>query len=371
LRYNIFYYHSLSLSFKSAQTLQVIKDYYHLSKFGYNIYLYGEYSSKSDLLEIETFIKDSSIKLQSFKKGNMNKILNKLRFLFKIYLKKEYSIIITRHYRKLQEIKKLKQILPKVKIFHEMHEEAFPFLFKNKIKKEYIKSLFEIVDSFIFTNYSQLSIYKKEFRVLPKNYIVLPNGVETEKFAKTIKAKNYVLTYLGQFNIWKNVELLFASLSLLDKKYTLRIAGGKGDKESQKFINDLLRKYNIDSKRVTYLGFVKHKDVIDKVLNRSNALLLPLGDNIQSKYLTSPMKLFEYMATSIPVVTIDYPSINGIVKNKEVYLTANNPMDFSEKIRYACETNNNEIIQEMNKLSQLFSYKNRSKRFNNFIMEIQ
>jgi len=128
---------------------------------------------------------------------------------------------------------------------------------------------------------------------------------------------------------------------------------------------------NINPKRVTYLGFINNKDIVDKVLNQSNVLLLPLGDNLQSKYLTSPMKLFEYMATSIPVVTINYPSINSIVKNSEVYLADNNPVDFSEKIKYACEENNNEMIQKMNKLSQQFSYENRSKRFNNFIMEIQ
>ncbi|RRS32459.1 MAG: hypothetical protein P794_01090 [Epsilonproteobacteria bacterium (ex Lamellibrachia satsuma)] len=245
MKYNIFYYHPLSLSFKSAQTLQVIKDYYYLSKLGYNIYLYGEYSSESDLLEIEKFIEDSSIRLQAFKKGNINKILNKLKFIFKMYFEKKHIIIVTRHYRKLQEIKILKKVFSKVEIFHEMHEEAFPFLLKKRIKKDYIQNIFKSVDKFIFTNYSQLLVYEKEFKHLPQDYIVFPNGVETEKFSKATKSKNYVTTYLGQFNSWKNVELLFASLELLDEKYTLRIAGGKGDNESQEFIHRLIHKYNI------------------------------------------------------------------------------------------------------------------------------
>ena len=60
----------------------------------------------------------------------------------------------------------------------------------------------------------------------------------------------------------------------------------------------IIEKYRLDSSRVIYLGYVDNKEIPNIAFNGSNLLLLPLGDNIQSMYLTSPMKLFEYMSTN-------------------------------------------------------------------------
>jgi glycosyltransferase involved in cell wall biosynthesis len=155
-------------------------------------------------------------------------------------------------------------------------------------------------------------------------------------------------------------------MKLLDDKYTLRIAGGK-NKDGKKIIQNLIKKYNINPKRVNYLGYIDNDHVVSAVLDNSNALLLPLGNNLQSKYFTSPMKLFEYMSTSIPVVAVKYPSITSIVRNDEVYLAENTPFDFSEKIRQACEKDNDEMIDNMNNLVKNYSYENRSHKLNNFI----
>ncbi|WP_187647936.1 glycosyltransferase [Nitrosophilus labii] len=107
--------------------------------------------------------------------------------------------------------------------------------------------------------------FKKEFKKnSPVNYIILPNGVEIDKFKYTQKQDNFVLTYLGQFNKWKNIDLIFSSFSLLDEKFTLKIAGGKGDRKSIEIIEELIKKYNIDKKRVNYLGFIKQNEIVKK-----------------------------------------------------------------------------------------------------------
>ena len=252
-----------------------------------------------------------------------------------------------------------------------MHEESFPYLFKKKISKNYTLNLFKQVDSLIFTNYSQVELFKNEFNFSPHSYIVLPNGVEIDRFNSIEKENNFVLTYLGQFNEWKNVELLFSSLSLLDEKFTLRIAGGKGDEKSKEFIEKLMIKYSINEKRVVYLGFIKNSE-IETVLDKSNILLLPLGDNIQSKYLTSPMKLFEYMATKIPVIAVDYPTINLITSDDELYLSKNDSKNFAETINSIVENNeeSRKKVKAMNNLVEKYSYKNRSEKFDEFIKSI-
>tara|TARA_B100000795_G_C22638198_1_gene375359 strand:- start:280 stop:840 length:561 start_codon:yes stop_codon:yes gene_type:complete len=181
---------------------------------------------------------------------------------------------------------------------------------------------------------------------------------------------NFVITYAGGFNSWKNVDLVFESLSLLESKYTLRISGGKGDTESLNYINSLTSKYMIDPSRVNYLGFIQNQNFPNEVLNKSNVLLLPLGDNIQSKYLTSPMKLFEYMATKIPVLGINFPSVS-LITNDKIFLSKNDAKEFSENISNICETSQKNLdFKSMNELAAKYSYSERSIKFYNEVISV-
>ena len=92
-----------------------------------------------------------------------------------------------------------------------MHEEAFPYLFKKKVSKKNIQSLFlnSNLDLIIYTNFSQKDFFKKEFANLPKLSIVLPNGVELERFRDVTMSQNFIITYGGGFNKWKNLDLVF------------------------------------------------------------------------------------------------------------------------------------------------------------------
>lgn len=364
----IYYYHSLHLTFKSAQTIQIIRDYLYLSKQGYRINLYGFYIKNIELEEILEYIKDSNINILYRKKTSLTKITLKIEFLKNIILNKEKKILVTRTWKKGLFLLKANKLFKNHKVIQEFHEEAFPHLIKenNSLKSKFL-SYVKKLDAVIFTNFSQEYLFKKEFDFLPNTFEVLPNGVEIERFKNANKSSNYVVTYLGQFNKWKNVELIFEALSLLDKKFSLKIAGGKGDNASKKFISDLSTKYNIEKERVNYLGFVKNSEVVKKVLDESNVLLLPLGDNIQSKYLTSPMKLFEYMATKIPIVAVDFPSVNMLVDDKTVFLSKCNAKDFSNKITLATTMDVSLIVDKMNEVAQEYSYNSRSEKFDLFI----
>lgn len=364
-KYNIYYYHPLSLTFKSAQTLQIVRDYAYLAHRGYQVFLNGYIVNESDLISILQYSKNNTLHVKVRGIG----IYRTIRYVFyelKQLLSKK-NIIVTRHYRKLEKILLLKKIFPHIKVIHEMHEEAFPYLFKKNLSKNKIEKLFSAVDGIVFTNKSQLDMYQIEFGELPSKYTILPNGVELEKFNKAKMKNNYVITYVGQFNAWKNIELLFQSLMMLDKKYTLRIAGGKGDDESKHYIEKLKRKYRIEDQRVDYKGYVDNSDIVSRVLDSSNVLVLPLGDNLQAKYLTSPMKLFEYMATSIPVVAVNYPSVNGIVSEQEIFLAKNDPEDFAKYIKKACAVACNDKILKMNHKVKQYTYENRSVAYNTFI----
>lgn len=350
----IFYYHTLKLSFKSAQTIQIIKDYAYLSKYGYKIHIYGKRENENDLKEIMDFLKNFP---------NVIIFESKTAFI-KHFLFSNSPIVITRHINKLKKILFLKKI-KSFKVIHEMHEESFPYLFKKNFSKNDFFSLINKVDLILFTNKSQLLFFKKEFNILPKtNYIILPNGVEVEKFKNIKKENNKILAYTGQFNKWKNVEIMFEALSILPKEFRLKIAGGQSKKDKE-YIRFLIKKYNV-SNRVFYYGYIPHSK-IPEFLNKTNILLVPLGNNIQSKYLTSPMKLIEYMATNIPIVTMNYPSIRELSCSEYLYKSNNNPDDFANNILKAIKEGRDYIdrIRCVEKLS----YKERSKKYANFIIK--
>jgi glycosyltransferase involved in cell wall biosynthesis len=124
-----------------------------------------------------------------------------------------------------------------------------------------------------------------------------------------------------------------------------------------------MEQYNIDSSRVCYLGFINNHEVANKVLKNSNVLLLPLGDNIQSKFLTSPMKLFEYMATSIPVLSVDYPSVR-LIASEKIFFSSNDAKSFASQIENICNKSHNFFnFDSMNVLARQYSYKSRSNKF--------
>ena len=55
-------------------------------------------------------------------------------------------------------------------------------------------------------------------------------------------------------------------------------------------------------------------------LKAADILILPnSAQSEESRYATSPIKLFEYMASGVPIASSDLPSIREIVSEKEVY----------------------------------------------------
>lgn len=372
----IYYFHSLYFNFNSSQTIQVIRDYRYLSDKGFDVTLSGVYDDEQAFNDIKDYIGVHRIKIiVSRGTSKLPRLMSKLRFLLDVIRhSKQKKCFVTRSYHKSREILRYRYFLPNSCVLMELHEHALPFLIQDRkrVNKRSYEKLFSLIDGLILTNYSQEKVLCDEFSSLPR-YSILPNGVETEQFsqahppASTSRSSRIVITYAGQFSSWKNIELIFQAMVLLDECYQLRIAGGKDNDESKKYIRQLTEKYSLTD-RVSFRGFVRPDKLASHVLNGSSVLLLPLGDNIESKYFTSPMKLFEYMATTIPVVAVNHPSVSMITGDDTVFLASTDPKDFARAIREAsCCGEDDERIKKMNKIALRYSYENRASHFSDFI----
>lgn len=160
-----------------------------------------------------------------------------------------------------------------------------------------------------------------------------------KKFNLPINKK--IVMYTGHLYDWKGVDILAQSKEFLDENIEIIFVGGL-EKDIEKF----RKKYN----NVSVLGSVLHKD-IPYYLKSADVLVLPNSAKSDvSKLYTSPMKLFEYMASGIPIVASDLPSIREILNEENsTFVEADNPEALAIGIRNAL---NKDGIKAMNDVKE-------------------
>lgn len=364
----IYYHHPLALRFTSAQTLQVINDYKALIDSGalVRVTIYGTYTDDEKLSEV----KSSSLGLNLIfhKDTKIGRLQSKLSF-FKEVLQTSNPVIVTRALAKSRVIRLLKRFRPSITHIHEMHEASFDYLFKKRVTKTEFERKIDCIDCILFTSDAQVDFFRKEFLKLPKDYLVLPNAVDLTRFQERALGTTNIVTYVGQLNDWKNFELIIASLSELPDSYHLRVAGGDGSTTAEEFIFDLANKYDVSTNRITYFGYVPHQRVATDVIDGSSVLVVPLGDNLQSNWLTCPMKLVEFMATGIPVVVVDKRTTRAIASEETVWFASNNPKEFADTIVVAKNHPEQKRAQQIER-SRQYSFSQRANKLNQKLCEL-
>ncbi len=153
--------------------------------------------------------------------------------------------------------------------------------------------------------------------------IVLPDGVAERFFERPagrrelkrrlgLPQKRPLVLYAGGlYWAWKGVDTLLLAQRFLDSRAWLVVVGGSPEEKDylglQKRINQL------GLKRVALTGFVPPVRVPD-YLQAADVLVLPNSARSEiSRLYTSPMKLFEYLASGRPVVASDLPSLKEVL----------------------------------------------------------
>jgi len=128
-----------------------------------------------------------------------------------------------------------------------------------------------------------------------------------------------IVTYTGSLYLykWKGVDVLLEAASYFGKEYVFVLVGG-----NEKEIAHIKEKYQ--NKNIMPVGHRPHKD-IPFYLKASDVLVIPnkKGDIISERF-TSPMKLFEYMASGVPIVASKLPSIEEVLSTRNAALVPPN-----------------------------------------------
>jgi glycosyltransferase involved in cell wall biosynthesis len=173
------------------------------------------------------------------------------------------------------------------------------------------------------------------------NLILSPNGVDIEAFESApekekarqdlnIPLGKKVVLYAGHLYAWKGVGTLLEAAKLDTSNETLfYFVGGKTDE-----IEKLKQEMSVGG--LSHIVFIEHVEhsIIPVYLKASDVVVLPNSKKSEeSVAFTSPIKMFEYMASGTPIVAADLPSIREVLHDDSAsFFTPDSASSLKEKI---------------------------------------
>jgi glycosyltransferase involved in cell wall biosynthesis len=192
--------------------------------------------------------------------------------------------------------------------------------------------------------------------------LIVPDGVDLEKFVIDVSKQEAqerlnlpkdkkIILYSGSFYLydWKGIAILLEAVKYFEKDWVLILVGGNKNE-----IEEIRKKYNLD--KVLLIERRPHSE-IPYYLKAADVLVIPnkKGDQFSEEY-TSPLKLFEYMASGVPIVASDLPSIRDILYENKRMTTDSKPQITTERASWITTdknqpksvTKNNAVLVEPN-----------------------
>lgn len=185
--------------------------------------------------------------------------------------------------------------------------------------------------------------------ILEKKIIVIPNGVDINKFSPDITGKEIrdklgysedtvVVTFVGSFGPWHGADVLARSIKLAVSKYAnvkfLFVGSGGGLAQVKRIIEkDGVEKY------VNLVGTVK-QNLTPHYLAASDILVSPQIPNPDgTPFFGSPTKLFEYMAAGKAIIASDLDQMGKILTDNKtaMLVTPGKHEEIAEKIIYLAQ----------------------------------
>ena len=207
--------------------------------------------------------------------------------------------------------------------------------------------------------------------------LVAPDGVSVADFDVNIskqKAREKLnlpqdkklIIYTGYFYEWKGVDPLILAAKNFNQNEELVLVGGAEDIER---VKEIINREDIQNIRLE--GYRPYKE-IPLYQKAADCLVLTSSlKNDNSRFFTSPLKLFEYMASERPIVASDTPSIREVLnENNAILVSPDDPDSMLEGIRKALydDVLAGVLVSIAKKEVLLYDWSFRAKKISEFIM---
>lgn len=251
------------------------------------------------------------------------------------------------------------------------------FFFKNYIYEihmpEQVKfGIFRPKKIIAISNHIRNELMKLGFS--DKNILVAPDAVNLALFSNMNKEEarrqlklpldKKIVMYWGNFKMWKGIDTLAEAVKYLNNFFVVMVGATKETDLAR--IKMAVKDYN----NVLVEGF-KNQDLLPTYLASADVLVLPnTAKDENSRLFTSPLKLFEYMASGRPIVASDLPSLREILNDKNaVFFKPDDPESLSRAIEDIArnESKRESIANQARKDVEKYTWDNRAKSIVNFI----
>ncbi len=291
--------------------------------------------------------------------------IDMLSFLFSLWVSKivqEDDVIYTRDFLVPLVFSKNKFICL------ELHDIPKSKLFFNYLIHR--PKLFFVLNTYIKESLTEVGI--PESRIF-----IVPSGVDLEAFNISVNKEEArkqlllpqdkkIMIYTGHFYKWKGVNTLAETAKLMPEALFVFVGGV--DPELSKFKEEY-KKYN----NILVLPFQERK-MMPFYLKASDVLVVPnsLESKISSKY-TSPLKLFEYMASNRPIVASDLPSLREVLNEENcMFAKPDDPDSFAKALKKVLkdELVSKNMIKNASNDVLHYSWKNRAEKILSVISKV-
>jgi glycosyltransferase involved in cell wall biosynthesis len=170
-----------------------------------------------------------------------------------------------------------------------------------------------------------------------------------------------VALYCGHLYGWKGAQT-FADAAMRFTNYQLAVFVGGTDWDLEDF-----KEKNKNNSHILVLGRKPHTE-IPLYLKAADVLVLPNSAQYKlSSHYTSPLKLFEYMASGTPIVASDIPSLREVLNERTaVFFEADNPVSLHEAVKSVFERGfETESLNEV----KHYTWEKRAQKIANFISQ--
>lgn len=200
--------------------------------------------------------------------------------------------------------------------------------------------------------------------VAPEKIVVVADAVDLNLFKNKlpkIEARRRfgipegekITLYVGRIDSGKGADVFAESSQFLPEGVRAVLVGN----------GPLLHTLKILHPKALFLPETKYTD-LPNLLPAADVLVLPnSGKGSESARNTSPLKLFAYMASGVPIVASDVPAIREVLSNLEAFFVhPNEPRVLAEAVAEALQYGGEQKASAAQSLVQIYSWERRAQK---------